>query len=202
MGLSFPRKSTCPCCSTKRSKSETLQLNEFVQKLFEWYPRWCESWYGDNENKAYKFYTSSQNGWACDVCIREGLVLVGNAREQEFLDWPPYFTYRDETHRCRNCEKEFLFSKEEQKYWYETLKFWVQSDAVNCKTCRAEKRERRKEIREAQKKLEKLIPKLNSQNIEELERVIELYQTTDSWKKVKHYSGILNKLRNHIINNG
>lgn len=195
MKLSLSSRAKCPCCRKKRTKSQTMQLTKFIDKLYESYPRWCEFFYSGDKLKMYKSYTSSQYGWACDTCITEGLVLVGNPCQQEFMDWPPYFTYHNQTHVCRSCEAKFLFSKEEQLYWYETLKFWVQSDAVNCKTCRAEKRARRKEIREAQKLLAQLIPALNTDSTEELENIIKLYQITDSRRKIKHYSNILNKLQ-------
>lgn len=48
----------------------------------------------------------------------------------------PLFWYQDKTKMCRDCGVEFVFSKEEQKYWYEELKIPIYADAVSCKACR------------------------------------------------------------------
>ena len=88
------------------------------------------------------------------------------------MDWPPYFVYLDEERKCRTCGCDFIFFKEEQQFWFETLGFWVQSEAVNCKKCRAKIRKRRDKIRKAQKELQEINPNLNFDNIEQLDEVI------------------------------
>ena len=193
MWLPFTKK--CPCCKKRKKKDNTIVLREFVGTLFRQDSWWVECYFG-SEKKMVDFYTSFQSTWACDNCIKNKVVLLGDSNEQRFCASPPYFIYQDDTRTCRNCKKKFTFTKGEQKFWYETLKFWVQSEAVNCKICRRVKRQRKDKVREAQKLLETLIPNLNTKSIEELEQVLELYKLTESRKKVKYYSERLDKLRN------
>ncbi len=44
--------------------------------------------------------------------------------------------YFDVKRTCRDCNRPFLFFAEEQKYWYETLGFGLESDCVRCTDCR------------------------------------------------------------------
>lgn len=187
------KKSKCPSCGIKRTPDETRELHKFIDRLFEQQPRWSDWFYRGEKELAYDKYTRG-NGWACDECTRKDLVLLADLEKQEYLDWPPYFVYLEKERECRTCGSEFLFSKEEQKFWYETLGFWVQSEAVNCKECRADIRKRRDRIREAQKELQEISPNLNFDSIEQLENVIELYKITESHNKVKQYTDRLNKL--------
>ncbi|HKE60551.1 MAG TPA: zinc-ribbon domain containing protein [Pyrinomonadaceae bacterium] len=52
---------------------------------------------------------------------------------------PKYF-YLDEDHDCIQCGQRFTFSGEEQKYWYETLKFNFCSIPIRCVDCRRRRR--------------------------------------------------------------
>jgi hypothetical protein len=80
--------------------------------------------------------------WACNLCIREQRAILANPSKQKWCDVPPYFAYFDEERNCADCSEPFLFSKEEQKHWYETLKFWVQSRPIRCKTCTKRRKQR------------------------------------------------------------
>ena len=44
--------------------------------------------------------------------------------------------YVDMLKTCRCCHRSFIFSAREQKHWYETRKFIVDSDCVECIECR------------------------------------------------------------------
>jgi len=48
----------------------------------------------------------------------------------------PVSHYYDIEKVCRNCERHFIFFAEEQKHWYETLRFPLDSDCVRCLDCR------------------------------------------------------------------
>lgn len=82
--------------------------------------------------------------WACDDCLISGSALIGNPEAQLYLDSPPYLAYFDLRNVCEKCNEEYIFRKEEQKYWYEYLKFWVQSQPKHCSKCRREVREQKK----------------------------------------------------------
>jgi hypothetical protein len=52
----------------------------------------------------------------------------------------PVSHYFDVERVCRDCRRPFIFFAEEQKYWYETLKFPLDSDCVRCPECRKTER--------------------------------------------------------------
>lgn len=74
--------------------------------------------------------------WACDHCIDNNIAIEAKIEKQTFCNNPPYLAYVDIDKICQTCDSKFKFTKEEQKYWYEELKFWVQSTPKNCKECR------------------------------------------------------------------
>jgi uncharacterized protein (TIGR02996 family) len=88
--------------------------------------------------------------WACDNCIREGRALEGHPALQTWCDYNPYFAFIDTELRCEDCQEQFVFAATEQRYWYETLKFWVQSRPKQCIPCRRARRARRRAAREQQ----------------------------------------------------
>lgn len=120
--------------------------------------------------------------------------MIADYKKQQFLDWPPYLAYVDNSLTCRTCNSNFTFSKEEQLYWYETLGFWVQSRAVNCKSCRNRIRESKAAHAEAQKEAQKLKSVIDLEDIEQVSRLISLYERTGSHKKVEFYSAVLRNL--------
>ena len=73
----------------------------------------------------------------------------GDVSEQDYCTAhhiPKYF-YVDEERTCVECGRDFAFRAEEQKFWYETLKFNFGSVAVRCAECRRKDRTG-KELRE------------------------------------------------------
>jgi len=58
----------------------------------------------------------------------------------------PRFWYIDARIQCIDCDEDFLFSKEEQKFWYENLKFWIDSFPKRCKRCQKAEKKMRLEI--------------------------------------------------------
>lgn len=57
-------------------------------------------------------------------------------------DVPKYF-YVDEQKTCVQCRQSFVFSAEEQKFWYESLQFNFNSTAIRCRNCRRQKQSER-----------------------------------------------------------
>jgi tetratricopeptide (TPR) repeat protein len=49
----------------------------------------------------------------------------------------------DEEKQCLDCGVDFLFSAEEQKYWYERLQFNFYSKPIHCHACRHKRRNAR-----------------------------------------------------------
>ncbi|MFN7936821.1 MAG: zinc-ribbon domain containing protein [Bryobacteraceae bacterium] len=64
----------------------------------------------------------------------------GDVRKQAYCcDVPRYF-YVDAERTCVQCGERFVFGAREQKYWYESLGFHLDSTAIRCVRCRKKKR--------------------------------------------------------------
>ncbi len=48
----------------------------------------------------------------------------------------PRHWYVDATFVCVECGSEFVFSAREQRFWYEELRFWIDSLPKRCASCR------------------------------------------------------------------
>ncbi len=186
----FFKKIICPSCRKHRKKSETQIALRTIEELFRNKQNWAKFFYGGKIDVAYDYLTSGEN-WACDSCLENGKALKAFPVKQTFCFDSPYLAYLDSEKKCRTCQSSFTFSKQEKKYWYEDLNFWVQSDAINCKECREKQRQRKKKIKDAQESLAKLLPKLDRRNASHLREVIALYEITESTNKVKEYTNIL-----------
>ena len=66
--------------------------------------------------------------------------ILGTAIEADLTQQTPATMgvthYYDIERSCRDCGKLFLFFAEEQKYWYEELKFSLDADCIRCVPCR------------------------------------------------------------------
>jgi len=121
--------------------------------------------------------------WACSECLKSGRAIAAKPARQTYCDCWPYLAYFDQTHHCVECGMSFIFSKEEQRYWYEELGFWVQSRPVRCRKCRAEKRKRAKSNRD----LQKALADLDSENAFQLAVVAKLYLSAGHQEKAAEY---------------
>jgi hypothetical protein len=140
------------------------------------------------------FIASIKNGysdWACDVCIASQKVLLGKEEQQNWTGFAyPYFVYRDQEKQCQQCHQQFVFSAQEQRFWYEELGFIVWSTPQQCPSCR-------KAIRRAKlphKQLTDLVPNLNEEDFDALEQVIGLYGQIQKVDKAKYYLAKARKL--------
>lgn len=66
----------------------------------------------------------------------------GDIRRQAYcrMCHVPRYYYVDDERICVQCKEPFVFSAKEQKYWYETLRFWADSTAIRCLDCRRKQR--------------------------------------------------------------
>ena len=128
--------------------------------------------------------------WACDDCIKKEKVLIGRPEQQNWTGFAyPFFTYNDEILKCENCDCEFLFSKEEKKFWYEDLKFIVWSYPKHCPACR--KQIRAPKIKS--KRLTELINNIDHINGNEIEEIINIFLEYGNFNKAKYYLSVLRK---------
>src|SRR4051794_10797523 len=54
--------------------------------------------------------------------------------QQNFSVCPRHW-YIDAAFHCSRCDQSFVFTADEQKFWYEQLKFWIDSIPKECATC-------------------------------------------------------------------
>ncbi|MCG8315269.1 MAG: zinc-ribbon domain-containing protein [Pseudomonadales bacterium] len=66
--------------------------------------------------------------------------IKADIEKQNFSIYPRSI-YVDIQKRCESCGKWFLFFAKEQKYWYETLGFYIDADCVKCVNCRKKEQE-------------------------------------------------------------
>ncbi len=73
-------------------------------------------------------------------------VLIARTEEQNYSVFPRLY-YVDVLRTCRFCGRRFVFFAKEQRYWFETLKFFVDADCVLCSDCRRESRSIQRRVR-------------------------------------------------------
>jgi hypothetical protein len=61
--------------------------------------------------------------------------IPADTSKQNYSVFPRTF-YVDIEKQCRQCRRWFLFYALEQRFWYETLGFYVDADCVRCPDCR------------------------------------------------------------------
>jgi hypothetical protein len=59
----------------------------------------------------------------------------------------PRSCYVDVLRDCRTCRRPFIFFAREQRYWFETLRFYVDADCVHCPDCRRQSRALQRRLR-------------------------------------------------------
>lgn len=179
-----PKILECPCCGKKRNiVTETPLLK--MQEIFshgclpdKWIERYTEG----------SFYHWRGMQWACKQCLNAGRAIAGKPWLQTFCDWPPYLAYFDKIYFCTDCRTDFLFSAQEQQYWYEELKFWVQSHPDQCLPCRRKRREKNAVMQALEKTLREL-PEPPLQDPQQLLDVAALYLKIGSYQKAFVYIG-------------
>lgn len=59
---------------------------------------------------------------------------------QDFSVAPRHW-YLDVTFICQRCHEKFVWTRGEQRFWFEELQLWIDSHPFLCRQCRATKRE-------------------------------------------------------------
>lgn len=175
----------CPCCGKQRALILEMPLIP-MQERFS-HPCLADRW---AERLAQgSFYHWGGMQWACNHCLHTRRALAGRPWLQTFCDWPPYLAYFDRTFSCEDCHNSFVFSAQEQQYWYEKLKFWVQSVPKQCPACRRERREKNEQFQLLQTKLKELPEKSHLQEPQQLLAIASLYLQIGSYQKASEYVG-------------
>lgn len=135
--------------------------------------------------------------WACDDCIKNGKAIPGDPKKQFYTftyPWDvakPYLAYFDKTYSCCDCKTEFVFSKEEQQFWYEGLSFIVYSEPKRCTACRKKHRDEKN----LHKELSDLLRHGKPTSREQMLRISEIYGRMGKEEKMKKYRTEAKKLK-------
>lgn len=130
-------KIQCPCCKQSRDVVKDTPLLQVETELSQ---HNAAPWWGKSKGWSIEKATAGKLQWACHSCLKKAKAIAAEPWVQRFCDHCPYFAYFDVKLRCENCQSAFVFSAKEQQYWYETLKFWVQSRPKQCLDCRRVRR--------------------------------------------------------------
>jgi len=186
----------CPCCL--KTKIALNKISRFIDQLESLKP---QSYYMDNQSvyfvTAKKFKTEEdylEIKWACNECLGRKKALISTTiTTQREGNTAPVFAFFDFKSSCAKCHKDFIFKKEEWKYWIDELNFYYQTTKKYCERCYP---------------IEKL-KKCLSSNISELEaksfgqeyvdlalEVSEIYLKLNNREKSKGYlKSIINKFK-------
>ena len=170
----------CRCCERRHDATG-------LTRLAAWLPK--HKMYGDD---VLFFAKNPAIPWVCDNCLRTGKALAANSERQNLGNsyTLPYFAYTDQQKRCATCSTTFLFSKQEQQYWYEELQIPVYGDAKNCKDCRKSIRDDNAEMT----KLGDLISNLDPTNVKALEAIITIFVQWKRIEKARFYLSFIPKI--------
>jgi len=89
----------------------------------------------------------------------------------------PRHWYVDATFLCPRCDKKFTFTRDEQRLWYEELKFWIDSCAKHCATCRSELRKLKSLRQEYDQEIEQALTRQADPDTKR--RLLEVIQTLE-----------------------
>jgi hypothetical protein len=72
--------------------------------------------------------------------INYSTAMRANIAAQDYTVCPRHW-YIDARFRCGACGAQYVWSAEEQKVWFETYRFYVDSRPTLCRDCRAKRRD-------------------------------------------------------------
>lgn len=170
----------CPCCATVQQEEQMKRLMSFVTS----YP------YPNDLITAAK---ERRLQWACDACIERGKAIRADIKKHVPAGYSalPVLAYVDKEKVCATCEEAFVFTKEEQQFWYEEIQLTVYADAKNCAPCRKQRRKERS-INTRRSEIKK---NLDLNNFEQLEELIGTYIASGHTTKAKQYLAHARKIK-------
>lgn len=183
MARNKKRNFKCPSCSQVKEEYEISKTVNIIKLLRQ---KRVITYYINVDNNLFDQTPLDEFEWACNEYLGRGKAELTNPSKQKYVDYRPYLAYFDSIRECENCKEKYIFRKEEKRFWYEDLNFWVQSKPKHCLKCRKEAR--------IYNKLSKLLSngKDNLTNTE-LIQVIEIYEKLERIEKLKYFQAILKK---------
>ena len=175
----------CPCCNNEIHRTEMETVVKEMTKL----DKANYKHYKELDIDSYYSFIDSNFKWACDNCLKSKKAILAGIGSQNY-SFTPHFAYFDIKSNCFNCKNDFVFSKEEQRHWYESIKLYSYASPDNCFKCRQEIRK----VKVQNKILSEILSKKESEfTKEDLEEIITIYKEWNKENKVNYYQSLLNK---------
>jgi len=73
------------------------------------------------------------------LAVHHETAVRANTEKQNYCVCPRHW-YMDADFRCKRCGREFTWTADEQKSWFEDYFFWVDSRPRHCRQCQGELR--------------------------------------------------------------
>lgn len=106
--------------------------------------------------------------------VEYSTAVRADVSKQNFSVCPRHW-YIDADFECERCGKNFGFTADEQRHWYEELKFNVGSTPRECRTCRRELREIKQLKQEYDREIAETLR--TDSTIERKQRLIQVIET-------------------------
>lgn len=178
----------CPCCGEVKKVSETSLIDDFFEsKPSGMSIKAQKNFLHSKAEVAQKSYQlgyrlSPHSLWACNACKQEGIhAIKANQHLQNHCMGGPYNWYITYSIQCADCKREFQFSAQEQRRWYEELGFIIHSIPKRCSTCRKERRS----SKQAQEEIGLILGSKERPGIEELSRLVHCYEQLGAMEKAE-----------------
>jgi len=189
---------TCPSClQIKYSKNKISRFIEQLELL-----KYNPISYGENRSIYFenaKEYKSEKDyleiKWACNECLGRKKALISETiNKQRKSHKSPVFAFFDLKSQCSKCYEEFIFSRDEWKYWIDDLRFFYQATKKYCENCNPTEQLKKKLSKKIaqQRKLE-----FGKKYVKLVLEVSEIYQKLEMKEKSKGYlKSIMNEFKN------
>ena len=197
-------KIICPCCKKEVAVSQTpipdYYLGWYLGKnrviLTEIEIRGLQQAITEHFAQIHlKSFTEKLNHleqWACNNCIakKEKNALRAELGVEKCGMRGPILVYLDLEYLCKDCGVKFVFSSQEQQYWYEELKFFNESKPIRCSECRRKNRQNHR--------LAELLA-LENKDLKILREIHQIYLEKGSFEKANRYAKMIKNVKNEGI---
>lgn len=99
------------------------------------------------------------HGRVCRECVRQGRAVPADPEKQDFpVMEGPYRAWFDQGRVCGYCGQEFVFTAQDQRFWYEERRIPLHVVPVGCPSCRRRVRQQKRANRLLAERLRELAP--------------------------------------------
>lgn len=163
----------CPVCK-KEVRPTLTRLQQMEGRMNA---RWL-----NGSSLVEKAIKKEFNEWACIHCEHAKRAVFPDYSKQNYGLGGPILFYMTKEMNCDTCKKDFIFTAEDQRFWYEDLFFNDGSYPKNCLSCRKETRK----IKALHKQLAELLHG-DPKTAEQMAVIAKIYEQLGIEEKAKLY---------------